>query len=385
MNDDLAVAVLSSPRPWANRVSRHWGDHGPAMVVDVISEARNAFDFSWRLLVGDGDHSLMTEAFVASVHRQGRGVVAVIDPSDHRAKQRALDAGADALIELDATMEEWERILTDAAVLRPAPRVAASRRRTAVASEPSSGGQLVAVGGPPGSPAAEVALTLGWWLAGRKGQSAAILDADETTPSLAALLALAPLPNLASAVAALRTGNPLAPHLSAADRLAVLPGLVDPAQWADVTPSGVRAALSALTAAHDRAVALVGPVLHETERQDRYGTSRAALGEASTVVAVCAASPVGLVRLHHWIAEARLVAPRAALWLVACGHSKGYRAAEVEASLAALGELPGVRAVGVRVLPLDARRGERAAWQGGIIRGGSFASSVKKLSKEVCP
>ncbi len=384
MNDDLALAFLASPEPWVTRWRRHVTDHGPGHVVDVIAEARTVMDQPWRILLAAADHPLLTADLVDMLHHDRRGVVAVFDPADPRAKARALEAGADALVECDATPEELERVLAEVIAARPAPRVAASRRRTAPPLAPVPGAQLVAVGGPPGSPAVEVALALAWTLDGRRHQSAVVVDVDETTPSVAQMTGLPTLPNLASAVAARRADAPVADHLATASGgLAVLAGLADPGQWADLSPAGVRSVLTVLTA--DHIVAVVGPVL-EAGRGDRYGLSRSVLADAAVIVAVGAATPVGIARLAHWCAAARGASPRAALWLVAAGVGRSrYRRGEVAAALDDLGGLPGIRAAGSTVLALGLRRAERAAWDGGIIRGGAFASAVKRLSREVCP
>lgn len=378
MTDDLAVAFLSSPHQWVGRWQRHLHDHGPGQVADVIAEARLAFEKPWRVLLAAADHQLLTEAFVAKVHAERRGIVAVYDPADPRAKQRALDAEVDALIEQDATPAELARVLADVATRRPQRNPASRRRPVATPTQARRGGPVIAVGGPEGSERAVVAMTLASTL------GATVVEVDEVSPSLAQRTGAGTLPNLASACAALGNGGSVADHVVEASGLSIVAGLADPGQWADVSPTAVASTVTSLASGGGRVVALLGPSLEALGRVDRYGSSRAVASRASAVIAVGVASPSGLAALTHYVAGVRSLTS-APLWLVTTGMGRARsRRAEVEAALWRLGDLPAVGAAGVSVLSLDARRAERAAWDGGVIGRGAFALALRRLGREAC-
>lgn len=390
MSEDLALAFVTSARPWFQRFTHHIENHGPGYVEVVIAEPHTAFDKAWQLLVVDAGSTFLDRHFVDLVHQGGgelgagaRGVIAVWDPTDPRGKQRALDAGVDEFIAADASVKEFARLVLDTApsfpLVVPEP-VAGRGRRRRVEPEPvvPRAGRLVVVGGPPDADAERVALGLAHAAGGPK-QSVVLIDANDLTPSVAARLALAPVPNLASAVTEARDAVELDAHLQAAGRFWVLAGMAEPAtQWGGLAPTAVASVVSALTTRYLRGFVLVGPVLEDIGRgANRFDISRAVVEIADVVVAVSAPTRIGLVRVAHWVDAARKSAPRAPLHIVVTDAPRdGFRRGEITDYLAELAP------AGIHLLAPERRRRRRAKadWNGDLMHP---VRGATRLAREV--
>lgn len=374
----LGLAFISTEAPWLSDWRAFFRDHGhPDDVIDVIAERRTTFDRPWWVLVGGVGSALLDKALVSDVHERHRAVIAVYDPDDVTAKQRALSLGVDDVIESTATAVE---LAEKAREVMPAPPVVENqpRRRPSVVTNASRRtGQVIAVGGPVGAQPEAVAIAMARHL-GRRGEPTLLFDANEVCASVAQLLGLAPVPNLASVIAAYRASADVDEHLQAGDGFYVLGGLADSQrQWTGVTTGAVMAVLTNFAARFTRTVATLGPL---AEGVPRFATTRAVAYEADAVVVVAEASPVGMARLAAYVADLRSVAPTTPLYLAA-GKSPGdrFRQSEVLAMMADLGE-----PTECVVLPHDDRLA-RAQWQGTTLRRGPLYRSVASLTATVAP
>lgn len=381
MSDLAAVAFVTTGQEWQQRWMEHVRDHGGTRLTDVIAEASTAYDRSWQLVVIDATSALMNPTFVAGVHSRGRGVLAVWNPAEPGTKQRAMDANADELIDCDASALEFVATASELGTRfdQPATGTGRAKRRPAVVATGRRTGQFIAVGGPVGSHPAPVVLGMARTLA-RRHEAVLVADVDETGASLAQLLDLPPVPNLASGVSAARTGLDVDAELHVADGYYVLGGLAEPSQWAELGVRNILGLVSGFAARFERTIAAVGPVI-EHLAGTRYGASRAMLSEADAIVAVGEASPVGLTRLTMWVAELRLIAPTTALYLAAAGApSDRYRQGQVLDRLSQLGD-PEYSVL----LPNDDARLSRAEWQGQGLRRGPLLRSVAQLADLISP
>lgn len=382
MSDEIAIAFVSTSRPWGGRWHRHLRDHGPVTVVDVIAEPQTAYDHAWRLLVVDATSVMVDPGFVQVVHERGRGLLAVWDPTEPATKERAINAGADDLIECDAAATE---LVAKIAALAPhfpaqAPRTERARRRPLLAPAARRTGQLIVVGGPPGAEPEHVALALGRAF-GARGEATLVIDVNDVCPSLAQMVDCPPTPNLASAIAAMRASADMDEHLQAVDRYWLLAGLADPGQWGEFSTAAVRSLVLAYAARFPRTVAAVGPLAENLARTgDRFATTRALIAEADAVVSVGVANPVGMTRLTSWVADVRSLT-LAPLYLAASDAPRDrFRKAEVLERLGAMGS-----PAQVVLLPNDDARIGRAQWNGRPVRRGPLVRSVSDLADIVGP
>jgi Mrp family chromosome partitioning ATPase len=375
--EDLNLAFIASEAPWFSRWTSFMRDHlQPEDLADVIAERRTAFDRPWSVLVGGVGSALLDASLVADIHERQRAVIAVYDPDELGSKQKALALGVDDVIEATAsTPELMEKART------VAPRAHADnqpRRRRPVAASPiRRAGQLVAIGGPVGADPEPVALGMARTL-GRRGESTLLVDGNEVCPSVAQLLGLSPVPNLASVVAAYRASTDMDAHLQHGDGYYVIGGLAEPGQWADVSARSVLAVVTSFAARFERTVVTMGPLAESSGT--RFGTTRALATEADSLVVVGDGSPVGMTRLAAYIADLRSVAPTTPLYLAA-GNGPGDRFRQREL-LAMMGDLGDPE--DCVVLPRDDRLG-RANWQGTVLRRGPLVRSVANLADSVAP
>lgn len=381
----VAVAFTTTNSDYLGAWGRYVRDFGgdDVVKVDVIAERSTAFDFGWQVLVVEAISSMLTRSFVEDVHGRGRGVLAVWDSPGGR--QRALDLGVDELIEVVADGSEFVAKVVAMGPEFPSATTgrvrARARRPVAGASAPKRrGGQMVAVGGPPGALPEPVVVGLAK-ATSERGESTAILDTNDVCPAMAQLLGLRPVPNLASAIARARAGTDPADDLQVAGRFHVLAGLADASQWSEVSARSVLPMVVGLAARFDRSFVTVGPLVESAGHHgDRFATTRAVLAEADVIVGVGTADPLGLARLTTWVAGTRAVAPRTPLFLAVTGEpGDRFRQEEISEELDVLGS----PADSFRLPDID-RHVRRGQWNGEV-PGGRFMREVAKVAGIVAP
>lgn len=373
---EVDIAIVVSPRDWAERVHRFAADHGGARVRARVLDAREALEADYDVLVAEDLTSFLTPRLIDELHRRGRRVLGVHDPAEPWGAERLAELGVDDQVRSDADPEEFLRAVQSlAAVLDLDQELSALVEAPTVDTVTPARGLVVAVGGPSGGPGAtEVAIGLARGLVDR-GEVVALVDADDVAPAVAQRLGLPLHPNIRSAIDRIehRTG-PVTETLQDVQGTGVLVGLTSPHDWHAVRPFEVSGAIDELAARHDAVVLDIGHGLDDlavTTGHGRHAMSRTALSAADLLVAVALPTPVGVARLVGWASEAATVAPEAVLHVVVNRAGSGpFVRREVEAEIRRV-----LEPASVVFLPVDARV-ERASWDGGPPAEGPFTRAI---------
>jgi MinD-like ATPase involved in chromosome partitioning or flagellar assembly len=374
------VAVVLSPEAWVERFHRHCTDHGGARVRQVVMDPALALEDEDSTLVVSHRWPALSPALVDALHRRGRSVLGVYDPTEPAAREHLASVGVDEVIAADAEMNAFIHAVASLAPIDDVRRAQPDREHVD-GRAPSGRSLFTAVGGPAGSGATEIAIALTDAMA-TAGRRSVIVDADDVTPSVAPRLALPIEPNLRSAVDAVEfgLGDLRRSIVRAPDAgFGVLSGLPNVAAWSQVRPAEVVAVIKALSAAVDDVIVNVGHRLEDIGgARGRYGISRAVLAEAGVLVAVSAATPIGVSRLLAWIADARMLLPEVPVVVVVNQAPRdGYRRAELADEVVRSFEPSGLFFVA------DDRRAGAVEWEGSTVGRGPFRRDVRQLAQQL--
>jgi MinD-like ATPase involved in chromosome partitioning or flagellar assembly len=387
------VALVFSPEAWVEELHRHLTDHGGARVRQVIMDPSLAFDEVYGTVVVSHRWPALTRTFVDAIHRRGRRILGVFDPEEPAGREFLVSLGVDRVLPSDASMSEFVDVFVAFApeLQKPAPSVTALEAAvdgTLLQTQTGDGdgspdGRLVAVGGSPGAGATELAIALASTLS-RHGHRAVLVDADEVVPSVAQRLGLPIEPNLRSAIEAVEygMGDVNSAIARAAPELDVVPGLPNVGAWSQVRPTEVLDVLDALGGTSRCVVANFASRLEDVGRsgRSRYGISRAVVSEATELVGVAPATPVGVTRLLGWVAEVRALNSGARVHLAVnrCPRD-AFRKAELDQEIRRTFEPESLV-----FLPHDPRV-EAAAWSGALVPNGPYTKTVAELAGEIAP
>ena len=237
--------------------------------------------------------------------RAGRSIVGLASDEEQRRLLQGL--GVLSVVSVDGdperTMAVVSRRLRDTGVAPAAAETAPSDGDEAI---PPPGG-LIAVWGPQGAPGrTTVAIGVAGALA-RQGLRVCLVDADTYAPSAA--MALGVVADVSGLVVAchradLDSASPEsigALAIPAGDRLSILTGLTEPAQWSDLRGRACPVLWSHLRAAFDACVVDTGFCLDPPEEgqwsRPRNAAGRSAVECADRVIAVAEGSAMGAARL----------------------------------------------------------------------------------------
>lgn len=358
MEAEIALAV--SARSWADVLHRFLADHGGARVRVTAMSPDDLRGEDFDVLLIDDSCSFLTPRLVHDLRRDGRAVVGVYDPDVFAdGKKRLLECGVSDVVESDADPEAIVRAV--GRVVAVVDRHERRDRDDPVPPPPSVTARVVAVTGASGGVgASEVAIALAGSLVGPR-RDVVLVDGDEAAPSLAPRLGLPLHPNI-------RTAADAVAHLSAGvDRslrplagFRVLTGTaVEP-----VRPRELLDVVEAVGAIATDVVVDVGSGLGRP-----WSLGRLVAERADQVVAVGAASPVGVVRLVDWLA---LLDGRPVDILVNRAPRDAFRRGEIVEEVTR-----SVRPASFAFLPEDPAV-PTAAWDGRPASTGAFARAVRR-------
>jgi hypothetical protein len=371
------IALVFTADAWVEELHRHCTDHGGARVRQVLIDPVLALEEQYDVLVVGHRWPSLTHGLVDDLHTRGRSVLGVYERDEPAGRDWLAAVGADATVAVDngpSGIVAALRALHDG---RAGGRGGGRHR-----DEPAVPGRtapVIVVSGPAGGGATEVAVALASSL-----PDALVVDADDVAPAIAPRLGLAIEPNLRTALDAVEyEAGALADHVVtlAGFATSVLAGLPSVATWRQVRPADVLRLLERAGALAAHVVVDVSGLLEDlpvSMARPRHALSRALVVEADAIVAVGAASPVGVTRLVGWIGAARALAPRTPVHAVVNRAPKGaFTKGEF---VDEVGRAFGVASV--TVAPHD-RRVERAAWDGTVVTRGPFVRAVGQVAAEV--
>ena len=395
------IAIVVSPRDWAEGLHRFVADHGGARVRARVLDGREALDEGYQVLVAEDLTSFLTPRLVAELRRRGKRILGVFDPVEPWGRERLLELGADDTIESTATPEQMLRAVDALAITAAVDLDAelaglgAGRGRRpdgatrgaapdAAATAPEDLGTVVVVGGPAGAPGAtEVALGLAQ-ATRRVGRPTVLVDADDVAASLAQRLGLPLHPNIRTAIDVVehwsgQLSDTLLPVPAAG--ISVLCGLPNPRDWAELRPGEVVDVLDELARIRAMVVVNVGHRLEELGGLGggpaRHGVTRAVIGRADLLVGVATPTPVGLARYLDWVADVRALSAAPLHAVVGRAPASAFRRGELEQELRR-----SFTPASLTFVPNDKRVAE-AEWEGVPVRPGPFTKALDRLAGEV--
>jgi MinD-like ATPase involved in chromosome partitioning or flagellar assembly len=371
---ETTVALVFSPEGWVEELHRHLSHHGGARVRQIVVEPAVALDEEYDVLVVSDRWPALTFGFVVAVHERDRSILGVFDPDEPAGKDHLLELGVDATIAADADVAEFVASVRE---LRPVgagvgqPHHGARRGPD---ERDAARGALLAVCGPRGSGVTEVALGVAVALARRR--AVLLLDAHEAAPALAGRLALGFEPNLGNAVDACAHGVGTlddATVVVAVGRgsLRAVPGHPSAIAAAQVSTHDLLDVVAEARRHHDFVV---------VDLEARSPSARAITQEASAVVGVAGATPVGIVRTLEWVLDELGPSVSVPLHLVVNRAPRGrFRQEEIRGEIERT-----IRPVSLCWCPQD-RAVELAAWDGDPVGRGAFRSACAQLAARIDP
>lgn len=389
----MLVAAALSNRQWRPALQRQVRDHESDIVVELVRDRHQALADPVDIVVVDDDTSWINRPVVSSLVEAGKKVVGVFDPldGDGYGEKFLRENGIDLVVPADLPTESLigflrqhrpnrQQIADDGALLEHLDdRVHAAERC------------VLAVGGPSGAGATEVAIGLAQLLSGER---TILVDADENHPGIARRLGLNIHPHIVTATDVIRHGQSTGgvtldgsidsclarPAISSDDLpFGVIAGLASRDDWSLLRADEVIGLLDVVSQRWSNVVAKIGSTLDELPSTPRYEVSRQVLKRAERIVAVTHASPTGLLHFVDWLVEAVPLAGDAPIDVVINqAPTNPALRGQIETELL---NITGDRMNSVSFVPMD-RRVERAAWDAGLSKKGPF---LRHLSAVIGP
>ena len=354
---------------WVEELHRYFTDHGGARVRQLVVDPALAVSEQYSVLIASWRWPSLTQGLVAQLHDQGRRVLGVFDTLEPASIELLESLRVDRIVASDAAHHEFLEALLWLQRDPIADRLFGTKDTPAMPETPLA--PLIVVGGPFGSGKTEIAIECA------RSMPALVVDCDEIAPSIAPRLGIGIEPNLRTAIDAVEFGlGELDDSVLLADagRLAVLCGLPNVTTWSQIRASEVVRALRSLRRGGP-VVADISSCLEEVGHatRGRYAVTRALAVEASTIVVVGRATPVGAVRLLSWIADLQMLRPGAPAHVVLNMASPDR--ARTEELLIEIRR--SFEPLTISVVPYD-RRVDGAAWAGTCVRRGPFTKAVAR-------
>lgn len=356
------IALAASARDWPDRLHRFILDHGGGRIVDRVMGPDQAVASKCDALLIDDVCSFLTPRLVATLKAKQVEVIGVYAPEDASdAKRRLLECGITDVIETDAGPEEFLSKVRETL----AHSVVTTPHETGPRSQLNIGvtGPVAGVG------ITEVALSVAWGIS--MTISTALVDLDQTWPSLAQRLGLPVHPNIRTALDhALHDAARITTSAFEMDSgLLVVGGLADGGAGSRLSRHDALSVLDALGHAAEVVVADLGPAAD---------VERGLIRELDSLLVVGRGDPVGMSRLIKTASEVQRDNPsHSVLVVVNAVDRSGFRRSEALAELdRALPDIPAI------TLPFDPHLA-RVAWDGELGFGSKFRKSVESMSRVV--
>lgn len=386
----ISVGLALSGREWRSSLQRHCRDYVADVAVQLVRDGRQALDPSISVVVLDDDTSWLSAPFLSSARERGISVIGIYDPleSDGHGRRHLQRLGVDAVIAASLPTEDLLETIRELS-----PDVETFDRFIEMIEGvddrvPQAQRQIVAIGGPAGAGATEIAIGFSQTMPGRKP---ILIDVDETHPSLARRLGLAIHPHIVTAIEALRRervrsdgsdGEELEDCLARQVLSGVIPfdvivGLASRDDWMLMRSDDVVELVEELAARWPVAVVRVGPQLEDMSRWvDRYEVSRGVVRNATRLIGVCEATSVGVLRFVDWLVDVVGLVDETTIDVVLnCAPKSPAARAEL---INQLREIAGDRVGAIHCVPRD-KRVVRAAWDAAVPARGPFTKAVAKL------
>lgn len=376
------IGVVLSPRGWSGRLHAFIADHVHDVDLFVVRDQRAALEAVPHVLLIDDAAPWLNSRFVQEAEQCGVRLIGVYDRSDGGAgRERLAELGLTHLIEETMPPEDVVFLLDRLRPVGDATGAAPSAN-----GGPTTGaerGAVVAVGGPSGSGAREIAIAMAAAFAS-SGRATLLIDVNETTPGVARRLGLGVYPHLLTAIDRLRVADVGSLDSALADGVGGLPfdvivGLPTPRDWDRVVANDIDALLELCRDRWDRVVLTTSPLIEDLQRWgDRFGVSRRALSIAEAVVGCVEPTPRGVLRYLDWLADVSSLgaAPTTIL-------SKAPKTRRVAAeAIRQLRDIGGALIDDVIEVPFD--RGVNVAeWDGVLAKRGPFTKAIDAIAADL--
>ncbi|MEZ5342962.1 MAG: hypothetical protein R2706_16415 [Acidimicrobiales bacterium] len=391
MSETIVVGLAMSSRPWRSSLHRHCRDHASDVAIRLIRDGREALEAGIDVVVVDDDTSWLSAPVVAGTRDNAITIVGLFDPneSDGHGRRHLQRLGIDVTLSADLGPDE---LLSALRVLRP-DRDLADQFRSVVGNDAGriapTDRTIVAVGGPAGAGATEVAIAL----AAATSERTILVDVDESHPSIARRLGLSIHPHILTAIEALR-GERIRPDGTDGERLedclasrvvggAALPfdvvaGLACRDDWNLLRADDTLELVEELAARWPVVVVRLGPRLEDLSRWvGRFDVSRSVAAKAGRVVGVCEGTTSGLLRFVDWLVDVTLLVGDAPIDVVINRAPSSVAArAQLEQQLR---EIVGSRVGRIETVGFD-KRIERASWDGELANRGPLVKTVREFA-----
>lgn len=379
---DASIAIAASGRDWALGLHRFVADHGGARVRVRIMHPEQALEESYDVLVIDDITSFLSARLVKQVQRRNRKVLGVFE--EPAGELRLQKLGVNAVLPADADPATFVSSIVGLSAERTVDEefaeLIADLHGEAGSPDEVPTARVVAVGAAGGGiGATEVAVGAAVELANR-GVRVCLVDADDVAPAVAQRLNLPLHPNLRTAMDYLLhdTGSIADTLHRHRDGFAVLPGLPNVRDWADVLSGGAIDVIAELATLSDVVLVNISSMVEQpatgARDEGRFGVARLVLGIATDVVLVAGPSPMAIGRLIEWLADTQGLVGDLPLHIAVNRFEDGlFAKGEIEQEIRRV-----VKPGSVTFLPHDPKLA-KAAWEGTL----PTASLIRALARAV--
>lgn len=395
---DIVIGIVASSREWRSVLQAHVRDHVAGVRVQILREPRMALELDLDVVVIDDVSSFLTRDKVVRLREKGTRVVGVYDPEGHEGLGISFLENLGVDLSLPSTISPEEMIN---AVSQLQPRENYAHTFDHIVEEYATGitpdihsadSTLIAVGGPSGAGATEIAIALSDVLVARRNATL-LLDCDEVGPSVARRLGFHLHPNILSAMDTVsNVTRPLTEMVGRpTDRVAsavsfdVIPGIANPEDWTQLRSMDLADLFIAARKSWRYVVCNTGPFLEDLSGygMERFGSTRATVEHADVIIGVMSPTPTGYMRFLDWMSSLRtLGADRSVIVVVNKTPKSGYLRNEIETQLSR--DVDSRFIGGLFFIP-DDERVSRAEWEGQRVPRGPFLTGVAEVATYAVP